>query len=167
MRLFTTIAAIAAATFAATARAHEYTAGDLTVGHPYAIETPATAKSAAGYFSVTNAGSASDRLVAVETAVGEAEVHETTTDSAGVTTMAAVPALDIPASATVTLAPRGLHVMFTGLTAPWKAGDEVPATLVFERAGEVPVVFKVEARKASGGGMDDMPGMDHGTMKHD
>ena len=66
MRLSLTIAALAAAAFAATAEAHEFKAGDLTIGHPYAIETPATAKSAAGYFSVTNAGTAPDRLVAIE-----------------------------------------------------------------------------------------------------
>ena len=64
----------------------------------------------------------------------------------------------------MTLEPRGLHVMFMGLTAPWKAGDHIPATLVFETAGKVPVVFNVEPRKAGEGG--DMGGMDHGTMDH-
>ena len=73
----------------------------------------------------------------------------------------------IPAGQTVTFAPRGLHVMFAGLTAPWKAGDHIPATLVFETAGAVPVIFNVEPRKGAGEGMGDMEGMDHGTMEHD
>lgn len=159
MRLFPTIpAALAAVAFAAAAAAHEFKAGDLTIGHPYAVETAATAKSAAGYFTVTNAGTAPDRLVAVEAEGVKAEVHETTTDASGVARMAPVAGLDIPAGATVTLAPRGLHVMFTGLTAPWTAGNKVPATLVFETAGAVPVVFNVEARKPAG---EAMPGMDH------
>ena len=164
MRLALPIAALAVA-FATAAAAHEFKAGDLTVGHPYAIETPATAKSAAGYFSVTNAGSAPDRLVAVEAEV-PAELHATETDAAGVTRMTAVGALEVPPGETVTLAPRGLHVMFTGLTAPWRAGDHVPVTLVFETAGAIPVVFNVEPRKGAKDGMGDMEGMDHGTMKH-
>lgn len=160
MRPVPTLAALAAAAFASTASAHDYKAGDLTIAHPYAIETPATAKSAAGYFSVTNTGTTPDTLVAVEAGV-TAEVHEATTDAAGVASMAPTGPLAIPPGGTVTLAPRGLHVMFMGLAAPWKAGEEVPATLVFEKAGKVPVVFRVETRKAAAGGMD---GMDH--MQH-
>ena len=155
MRLIPTIAAVAAAALAATAEAHEFKAGDLTIGHPYAIETPATAKSAAGYFSVTNAGTAPDRLVAIEADVPKAELHTTETDASGVAKMMPVDGVEIAPGETVTLEPRGLHVMFMGLAAPWKAGDHVPATLVFETAGEVPVVFNVEARKeGDAGGMD-------------
>jgi periplasmic copper chaperone A len=157
MRLSLTIAALAAAAFAASAEAHEFTAGDLTIGHPYVIETPKTARSAAGYFTVTNAGTAPDRLVAIEADVPKAEVHTTETDASGVARMIAVEALEIAPGETVTLAPRGLHVMFMGLEAPWKAGDEIPATLVFETAGEVPVVFNVEEREAGDtGGMEHM-----------
>jgi periplasmic copper chaperone A len=168
MRLIPSIAALAMA-FAAAAHAHEFKAGDLTIGHPYAIETPATAKSAAGYFSVTNSGSAPDALVAVRADVPMAELHTTETDAAGVTRMGAVEALEIAPGATVTLEPRGLHVMFMGLSAPWKAGDEIPATLVFEKAGEVPVVFDVEPRKgAAAGGMEgmEMEGGGMGPMDH-
>ena len=77
--------------------------------------------------------------------------------------MMPVEALEIAPGATVTLEPRGLHVMFMGLAAPWKAGDEIPATLVFETAGAVPIVFKVEARKGddAGGDAGGMEHMDH------
>jgi copper(I)-binding protein len=149
------------------ALAHEYTAGGLEIGHPYAIETAATAKTAAGYLSVTNSGAEADRLLAVEAAFPRVEVHETRTDADGVARMLPVEAVEIPPGATVTLAPRGMHVMFMGLEAPWTAGEEIPATLVFERAGKVPVVFAVEPREAAMDGMDDdMPGMDEG-MGHD
>lgn len=156
MRLSLTIAALAAAALAATAEAHEFKAGDLTIAHPYAVETPPTAKSAAGYFSVTNTGTAPDRLVAIEADVPRAEVHTSETDDAGVARMTPVETLEIAPGATVTLEPRGLHVMFMGLEAPWKAGDHIPATLVFETAGEVPIVFNVEARKDGDEGMDHM-----------
>jgi copper(I)-binding protein len=154
------MAALAAAAFAGLANAHEFKAGDLTIGHPYAVETPATAKSAAGYFEVTNAGAAPDRLVAIEADFPKVEVHTTETDAAGVSRMIPVEAVEIPAGGTVTLAPRGLHVMFMGLTAPWKAGEHVAATLVFEAAGEVPIVFNVQERKPGEDG--GMGGMDHG-----
>lgn len=159
MRLSLTIAAFAAAAFATAAEAHDFKAGDLTIGHPYATETPATAKTAAGYLEVTNAGPAPDRLVAIEADFPRVGVHATETDAAGVTKMLPVEAVEIPPGETVTFEPRGLHVMFMGLDAPWRAGDQIPATLVFETAGAVPVVFNVEARKdAAGGG--------HGDMQH-
>ena len=37
-----------------------------------------------------------------------------------------------------------------GLASPFVAGDEVPATLIFEMAGEVAITFKVEERSAEG-----------------
>ena len=81
------------------------------------------------------------------------------TDAAGVTRMRPVEALDIPPGATLVLAPQGLHVMFMGLGEPLVSGTGIPATLVFEEAGEIPVEFKVEPRTA--GAMHDMPGVDH------
>jgi copper(I)-binding protein len=82
-------------------------------------------------------------------------------DADGVARMHEVDALDIPAGATVTLAPSGLHVMFMGLDAPLVAGASIPATLVFENAGELAVEFKVEPRSAGGDTHDAMPGMAH------
>ncbi len=152
------------------AAAHEFTVGDLTIGHPYVIETPAGARSAAGYFSVTNAGVDDDVLEAVQVEGVEAELHRTETGADGVSRMLPVEDLSIPAGGTVALEPRGLHVMFLGLTAPWTAGEKVPGTLFFERAGEVPVEFVVEPRGAKPAdnmgdmqGMGDMHGM-HGTQ---
>jgi periplasmic copper chaperone A len=131
--------------------AHEFTVGDLTIGHPYAIATPAGAKTGAGYFSVTNAGGEADRLVAVKADFPRVDLHTTEVDAAGVARMVPLEALEIPAGATVTLEPRREHVMFMGLTAPLVEGERVPAVLVFEKAGDVAVEFAVEARKAGNG----------------
>jgi copper(I)-binding protein len=141
------------------ATAHDYTLGPLAIGHPYAIETPATAKTGAGYFSVTNSGTTPDRLLAIRTGFPRAEIHAVEVDAAGVARMRHVAALDIPPGSTVTLAPQGLHVMFMGLAAPLVAGTSVPATLVFEAAGEVAVEFKVDPRSAAAS--HDMPAMAH------
>ena len=131
--------------------AHDYSVGEITVAHPYVAETPVTAKSAAGYMTIANHGAEADRLVAVRANFPSVTLHTTEVDAAGVARMRVLDALDIPAGGTVTLSPRGIHVMFMGLAAPLRGGDQVDATLVFEQAGEIPVVFTVEPR-ASGDG---------------
>ena len=154
------LAALAAGAIAASAAvAHEYSLGALEIAHPYAVETPKTAKTGAGYLSVTNTGTTPDRLLAIRTDLPRTEIHASEVDAQGVARMRPVEALDIPPGATVTLAPQGLHVMFMGLEAPLAAGASIPATLVFERAGEIAIEFKVEPRAAEA--VDDMPGMTH------
>lgn len=151
---------LAAALLTTPALAHEYKLGDLEIVHPYILES--TGKTAAGYFSITNHGSTGDSLVAVKADVPHAAVHATETDSSGISRMTPVPALEIPAGATVTLQPGGLHVMFMGLARPLADGDRLPATLVFEKAGEVAVDFNVQPRTPDAGGdMSNMPGMSH------
>lgn len=145
MRVRGIVAALLVAA-AGAAGAHEFRAGELTIGHPYAIATPPTARAGAGYLTIENAGAEPDRLLAVEAPFPMAQVHATETDASGVARMAPVEALEIPPGATVTLAPGGTHVMFMGLAEPLAAGETVDATLVFEKAGRVEVRFNVEAR---------------------
>jgi copper(I)-binding protein len=54
--------------------------------------------------------------------------------------------LEIPANATVTLAPHGLHLMFMGVAQPFAAGEEIPIRLTFERAGVREVRLAVRER---------------------
>ncbi len=166
MRIQSTLAALAAAfALAGAAGAHEFKLGDLTIGHPYAIETAATAKTGAGYLSISNGGGAPDRLIAIEAPFPRVEIHTTETDAAGVARMLPVEGVEIPPGQTVTLEPGGMHVMFMGLGAPFVAGETVAATLVFEKAGRVEVEFNVQPRGEGEGGMEDGD-MDHGDMDH-
>lgn len=132
------------------ANARDFTLGALTIGHPYVFETPPTALTSAGYLTVTNDGPEADRLLAVDTAFPHAMLHVTEIDAAGVARMLPAEAMEIPADDIVALEPRGAHVMFVGLDAPLMAGDEFAASLVFEKAGRVEVVFKVEPRTQGG-----------------
>jgi len=66
--------------------------------------------------------------------------------------MRPVPAIDLPAGQEVQFRPGGLHIMLIGLTAPLRQGEQVPVTLVFERAGEVEVLLRIEAAGARGPG---------------
>ena len=54
--------------------------------------------------------------------------------------------------------------MFIKLKAPFAEGGTVPATLKFEKAGEVAVQFKVQPASHNPG--MNHGGMNHGTMKH-
>lgn len=127
--------------------AHDFKAGDLTIDHPIVFETTKTARAGGGYLTITNDGETADRLLSVEADFPRVEVHDTVMDG-DVAKMQKVDGLEIPAGETVELSPGGLHVMFMGLPAPFVEGEEVNATLVFENAGRVDIVFNVEVRPA-------------------
>lgn len=118
----------------------------LTVRDAYAFETPGTAMTGAGYLTIENVGPLPDRLIGVTADFPQVMVHRSE-ETDGVARMIHVDTVDIAPGQTVTFAPGGLHVMFMGLSGdPFEVGEEVPATLLFEQAGEVPVMFKVIAR---------------------
>ncbi|WP_227270200.1 copper chaperone PCu(A)C [Roseobacter weihaiensis] len=145
--------------------AHEFTSGTLTIDHPMAFETARTAMSAGGYMTITNSGTEADQLVGVEADFPKVMLH-TTEEKDGIARMMHVHTIEIPAGETVALEPGGLHVMFMGLNGdPFEVGEEIPATLMFERAGPVEVVFKVEARGADGAG--DIDHSNHGVGQSD
>lgn len=154
--------AVAFALLTLPAAAHEVTTDSLVIDHPYALETVATAMSGAGYMTITNTGSEPDRLLSVRADFPSVTLHGTETDAQGVTRMIRVEGIEIPPGETVTLAPGGTHVMFMGLDGdPFEEGERIPATLVFERAGEIAVEFWVEPRD---GGMTGHEGHDHGSL---
>ncbi|MBM3558545.1 MAG: copper chaperone PCu(A)C [Alphaproteobacteria bacterium] len=142
-RLF--VAAVAALSIAALpALTHEAKKGDLRIGHPWSRATAPSAPNGGAYLTVENKGTTADRLLAVRGDVaGKIELH-THTMKDGVMQMRPVEAIDVPAGGKVELKPGGLHVMLLGLKAPLVKGEHFPLTLVFERAGEVPVEVVVD-----------------------
>jgi periplasmic copper chaperone A len=143
---------------AATAHARDYKAGSLDIADPWSRATPKGASVAAGYMKITNTGAAPDRLISGSSdAAPTFEVHEMTMDN-GVAKMRPVKGgLEIKPGETVELKPGSFHVMFVGLKKPLSAGDQIKATLVFEKAGTVNVEYDVRAMGADPG--HDMPGM--------
>ncbi|HAH08546.1 MAG TPA: hypothetical protein DCL48_00435 [Alphaproteobacteria bacterium] len=141
------ITALIALTASAAAFAHDYTKGALDIGHPWAKETAAKAPVGAGFLTINNKGATADRLIAIKTKVSATTELHTMSMEDGVMRMRELEqGLDVPAGKMTTLEPGADHVMFMGLKAPLKAGETFAATLVFEKAGEVPVEFKVEPR---------------------
>lgn len=125
--------------------AHEFKAGSIEIGHPWSRATPGGASVAGGYLVLKNTGTAPDRLVAVASpAAGRVEIHEMAMKD-GVMTMRPLPdGIVIPPGGTVELKPGSFHLMLVGLKQPLKEGEMVDGTLTFEKAGSVPVQFKVQ-----------------------
>ena len=139
-------------------------AGDLVIEHPWSRATPGGAEVAGGYVTIVNNGKAPDRLVGGSfPAAAGFELHDMSM-TGGIMTMRPTGPLEIPAGGTLALTPSGKHAMLTGLRQDLKKGQDVEGTLVFERAGTVPVHFTVEdigakapagaEQGASGSGMD-------------
>lgn len=121
--------------------AHAAAAG-VSVYAPHIVEPPADV--AALYFVVIDHDGLGDRLIGVQSSVGDAMLHESL-DEQGVAHMRRAEAgLAVPAHGELRLEPGGPHVMLTGLREPLVAGRRVRVTLEFERVGrlalEVPVV---------------------------
>lgn len=149
-------AAVAAATpllFApAPAASHDFRAGAIVIDHPYAIPTPAGARTGAVYFrTLKNGGREPDRLLsATSTAAASVELHRSTVEN-DVMRMRPLPALDLPPGASLKVRHGGeIHLMLIDLKAPLKHGDRFPVRLRFERAGEKEVVVEVQRPRSDG-----------------
>ncbi len=149
MKTFRFLAPLALALAATVATAHEYKAGDLFVGHPWARATVPGAKIGGGFLTVKNNGSAADRLVAVSVPFADkVEIHESLEED-GVAKMRPVEGgVEIKPGETAEFAPGGKHLMFIGLKGPLAKGEKVKGELTFEKAGKVEVEFAVEAAGA-------------------
>jgi copper(I)-binding protein len=125
--------------------ADDFKVGDLVIEHPVARATTAMAMTGAGYFVIMNNGTEDDRLVEITANFPRVMMHDTKTD-AGIATMFHIEdGVAVPAGGTVTFEPGSKHVMFMGLNGdPFEIGDEIPATMNFEKAGELDIVFVVE-----------------------
>ena len=139
------IAAVAGIAAASGALAHEYQLRTLRIDHPFARATPPGARAGGVFLSVENTGDRTDRLLTVSTPVaGTAELHQMVMD-AGVMRMRAVEGLDVKPGDRLVLKPGAYHVMLTDLKRPLHAGETVPMTLGFEKAGTIKVDVEVES----------------------
>ena len=125
--------------------ADDFKVGDLVIEHPVARATTAMAMTGAGYFVIMNNGTEDDRLVEITANFPRVMMHDTKTDD-GIATMFHIEdGVAVPAGWTVTFEPGSKHVMFMGLNGdPFEIGEEIPATMNFEKAGELDIVFVVE-----------------------
>ncbi|MGH8493306.1 MAG: copper chaperone PCu(A)C [Moraxellaceae bacterium] len=105
-------------------------------------EAPPVAKNNAAYVVIQN-GNVKDALTAVETpAAANAELHQMSM-AGGLMRMQRLPRINLAAGQKLSLAAGSRHIMLIDMKQPLKAGDKVPLTLVFRKAGRVTVQAEV------------------------
>ena len=135
----------------ASGQAADYDVGSIHITQPWTRATPKGASSAASYLTVTNSGTAPDRLTCAGTDVAaQCQIYTMGMEN-GVMKMRPVEGeLEIKPGETVT--PGGDHIMFVKLKHPLQTGDAVEATLQFEKAGTVKIEMPVVAIGAAAPG---------------
>jgi len=160
------VIAVLAALTAMPAQAEDFMAGSLKISSPWARATPKGASVGGGYMTITNTGSAPDRLIGGSTDIAKGfEVHEMKMDGGVMKMRPVAGGIEIKPGQTVKLDPSGYHVMFMGLKEQLKKGGHFKATLDFAKAGKVAVDFAVEGIGAKSPTGDHGMSMDHDDMK--
>jgi copper(I)-binding protein len=127
------------------AGAQEIKAGDITISHPWSRQSPMAANVAAGFMTITNSGSADDRLIAATAEISsKVQLHDMRMDGDVMKMFEVEGGIVIPAGQTVELKPRALHVMFMDTTASPKKGESFKGTLTFEKAGSIDITYEVK-----------------------
>lgn len=121
-----------------------YTVGALTISDPWARGPSEVAPQCGGFFVVSNTAQTWDRLVAASSKVAASvEIHAIRVVGADIKMRRLEDGLQIPAEATVTLKPRGYHLLMNHLAVPLAKGALLPVTLVFEKAGPIDIELVV------------------------
>lgn len=139
----------ASALLSASVGAHEYSAGDISIAHLYARATVPGQTSGGAYLTLENRGSNADSLVAAQSPAAQSvEIHTMAMTDNNVMRMREVGSVDIKPKEKIVMQPGdGYHLMLIGLKAPLKAGDKLPLTLTFRKAGKVETTINVEDGK--------------------
>ena len=121
------------------------TRGSIEIHRPWARQALESPERAGGFFTLINTGSEPDRLIAASSpAAGKIEIHAIKVLGPDIG-MRPRDSLAAPAGVTVTLQPRGYHLLLIDLGAPLVQGARLAVTLVFEKAGSIDVECLVEA----------------------
>lgn len=124
------------------------TAGAIQVLDAWAAETPNAATVAGVYLSLGNTGDAPDRLISASSPrAARTDLHEMRMEG-DLMAMRAIPSAELAPHSVTLLAPGGFHLMLTDIDGPLRAGQSIPLTLRFERAGEITLEAPVRARDA-------------------
>jgi copper(I)-binding protein len=103
-----------------------------------------------GYLVIRNTGSEGDRLVSASSPSSPAvEIHEMSMQGQIMKMRRLEGGIAVPAGQTVELKPGGLHLMFTKVATPFRHGDSVLLTLIFERSGKIELSLPVEGFRPS------------------
>lgn len=124
---------------------------DIVVEKPWARASIGVKRPGAAYLIIRNLGGEDATLMALATPIAlKPEIHETTTNAAGVTSMAPAGEIIIGPGETLALEPGGLHAMLMHMQRPLVKGETFPITLMFADGGEVTVDIPILGYGARG-----------------
>jgi len=124
---------------------NEYKLGNLKINHPYIMETPKGAVTAAGYMEIVNKGDQTDYLSIIKVNFAKtAEIHETKMENDMIKMQKVEGGLEISAHGSVKLKHGTYHIMFMKLSKPMIKGETHEGILYFEKAGNIKITFSVE-----------------------
>lgn len=117
------------------------------------------ARTGAAYMVIVNNQNTDDRLLSASSPWAEKVTLHASVNEGLIVRMREVRDLPIAAGFSATFAPGARHLMFTGFYAPFVAGDVIPFTLTFEKAGDIQATINVLP-------LGERPGdaHDHGAM---
>lgn len=154
MRLTQLSMLLGATLLGAQALAHDFTAGDIHITHPWSRALPPVAPTGAAYLVLENKGDQADRLIAAASPIAErVELHEHIHQD-GLMKMQQIDSVELAPGAQVEFKPGGYHFMLFDLQQPLIEGSDYPMTLSFEHAGEVEVEVKVTGEPAPASSAD-------------
>lgn len=118
--------------------------GDLDISGGYVRAMLPGQPVGGGYITIHNGGKSDDRLTSVTSdAAGKVEMHDMKMEGQIMKMREIKDGIVIPAGATVTLSPSGMHLMFKQVKEPFKQGGVVPVMLMFDKAGMVDITLPV------------------------
>ena len=110
----------------------------IVIEKPWARASIGTSRPGAAYLIVRNESSEAISLVGLRTDIaGMPSIHETRTNSDGISSMASADDILIPAGGMIALEPGGYHAMLMKLNAPLVKGETFMMTLLFSDGTEV------------------------------
>lgn len=117
---------------------------EIVIEQPWARASIGLKRPGAVYFQVRNTSDEMMVLVGVETDLAEMpQIHETTTNSNGVSSMQRIERIEIGSGQTYMLEPGGAHVMLMKLRRPMIEGEQFKLTLQFENGDPISTVIPI------------------------
>lgn len=121
-----------------------FTQGPISVTGAFTRATAPHAQSAGGYFTIHNSGATADTFTGASTgAASDAALHQMKMNGQVMEMSPVEGGLEIPPGGSVSLSPMGYHLMLTGLSGPFVAGQCVALTLHFAKAGDLDVQLNI------------------------
>jgi copper(I)-binding protein len=118
----------------------------LEISRPWVRAATTVEDMGGGFFTVENKGDEPDRLMVASTPAAEkVAIHAIKVVGPNIKMQPLDNGLAVPPRTTITLKPRGYHLVLTGLKAPLVVGAKVPVVLTFEKAGTRTVEMDVQA----------------------